>query len=697
MRGDAKNLAQIFVSCGQSRFYIPVYQRNYDWKIEHCQRLFDDIEELIRTQRGSHFFGSLVSQAVPMEIGSRILIDGQQRITSCFLLLFAIIHQVQNGKIVRGETDVVSKISEMYLINKFSPEEKRIRLKPIKKDLEAFNRIADGKADLVEASNITANYRYFLKRCEETEFTAEQLEQAFQQLVVIDIVLEERDDAQLIFESLNSTGLELSEGDKIRNFVLMPLPMSEQDSYYDKYWAEIERLVDLRPADNYEISAFIRDYLAVKNRKTPSWARIYSEYRKYFAKARLSLTEHFEDLLEYAELFSAIHAADLGNREIDRVQRRLNLLGMTVITPFLFALYKYWRDGGIDDAAVVSVLKTIETYLFRRFVCKEPANALNKIFETLHSETLKGCADGDAYADVMTYILLHKEGGGLFPSDEVFLKAFGERDFYHIQTNRFYLFDRLENGDSLERVDVVRRLEDGTFTIEHIMPQTLSNAWKRQLGPEYETIHEQWLHRLANVTLTAYNSSYSNATFVEKRDASNGFKDSGFRINAFVKEQAQWGVPELECRTAELKQKALQLWPMPETSYQPPATIHEEASLGDGGDALMGRKIAAYTFMGARYSVKTWVEMSVGVLRQLNQSFPAELQTLAEEKDFPGSMLERVEVDGCLQIADNLWAYLSTSTSMKIAMLSKIFSRCGLEDSELMFELYRDVNARVEE
>ena len=185
MKGEAKNFFSIFVTGFKSRFFIPVYQRNYDWQIDQCRRLFDDLEDLIRTKRESHFFGSIVSQAIETDIGSRTVIDGQQRVTTCFLLLFALVHQVKKGMVKCEEPETfVDRITEMYLVNKYAPKESRLRLKPIKKDCEALERIAEGKNDqLIESSNITVNYRYFLERIEKMEFSAEQLEKAFLSLI----------------------------------------------------------------------------------------------------------------------------------------------------------------------------------------------------------------------------------------------------------------------------------------------------------------------------------------------------------------------------------------------------------------------------------------------------------------------------------------------------------------------------------
>ena len=245
MRGEAKPLVKMMTGA-DTRFVIPVYQRNYDCKHEQCRRLFDDLEEVVRDDRPSHFFGSIVSKA---SMERRVLIDGQQRVTTTFVLLAALCAQVQAGAIASDDPEKTARyIRSQWLVDEFD---------------EAFARVIEGDpGKLVDGSNVTENYRYFLDRMAATDLTAEQLRDAVKKLEVIDISLEAGDNAQLIFESLNSTGLDLSEGDKIRNFVLMDLPEDVQAEYYDKYWNPIELNTD------FDVSSFVRDYLAAVTRRT---------------------------------------------------------------------------------------------------------------------------------------------------------------------------------------------------------------------------------------------------------------------------------------------------------------------------------------------------------------------------------------------------------------------------------------------
>ena len=521
MNGIKQNLTYL-IEGKKTRFVIPVYQRNYDWKPENCARLFDDLVEMVKDGREEHFFGSIVSQTPHAE---RVIIDGQQRITTVFLLFAAITKQLRDGVVTSEDSDLADVIEEDYLIDRRHKSEQKLRLKLIKSDSAALEAVLEDTCPrdsslpapaLVMNSSVTQNYLYFKDRLTSMPVSVEQLIDAIERLCVIDITLDPTDDAQLIFESLNSTGLDLSEADKIRNFVLMNLDQERQELYYDKYWNVIEVNTD------YEVSDFIRYYLAAVTGKTPVKSKVYQTFRtfarqRYHAPEmdglRIDTASLLGDMLTYSGHYhSCIHPeAEAG--AVDRRLANLHNLDATVAYPYLLNLLEYRRLGKIDDTEAAGVLGIVETYVFRRWVCGVPSAGLNKIFETLQGEAEKGVEAGGDYVEVVAYLLTHKGATGRFPNDIEFTEAVKTRDFYRIGNRKFYLYDKLENGDSKERVDVIGGLEDGSFSVEHVMPQTLSNAWRLELGEDADRIHEQWLHRIANLTLTAYNSDYSNRPF----------------------------------------------------------------------------------------------------------------------------------------------------------------------------------------
>ena len=671
-----------------TRFVIPVYQRNYDWKPENCGRLFDDLVEVAKTGRKEHFFGSIVSQTPR---GTRVVIDGQQRITTVFLLLAAIRSQLKAGVITADNEELAEDIEDYYLLDRKHKKEQKLRLKLVKSDSDAFKTILDEKEDdYIQGSNVTQNFLYFCDRLASLDdVEIDDLYEAIKSLCVIDIKLDEADDAQLIFESLNSTGLDLSEADKIRNYVLMNLDQERQEVYYENFWNKIELNTD------YEVSEYIRFYLAARQGKTPAIKRVYPAFRAYANKnfhdpeggvLEIKTRDLLEELLRYSKHYRSSAHPNTGSTDIDAALRAIHLFDASVTLPYVLNLLEYWAQGHIDDDSVATVLWTIDSYLFRRWVCGVPANALNKIFETLHGDALKGVDDGATYVDVAKYLITHKGGTGRYPEDNEFLYALDTRDFYRIGNRKFYLYDRLENGNSLERLKVVEGLESGSFSVEHVMPQTLSTKWKKALGDDWERIHEEWLHKMANLTLTAYNSDYSNRLFNEKRDMEDGFKESGFRMNQWIAQQDIWGEAQMKEREKMLEKQFIALWPYPTTTYVPKKPMPETAAL-DLDIEFTNRRIAAFNFLGVRYATSQWNDMLVKVLRLVHELEPARIHSLVEATGFPGNAFRADEAPGYSMVARGVYVRSASSTMTKIDLLRSVFATCRIDPEELFFEM----------
>ncbi len=676
-----------------TRFVIPVYQRNYDWKPEQCGRLFDDLVEVAKSGRSEHFFGSIVSQTPR---GERVVIDGQQRITTVFLLLAAIREQVKAGVVVSEEDDLADDIDEYYLIDRKHKQDQKLRLKLVKSDSEAFRAILDEKPEnYIQGSNVTQNFLYFLERIAKMDIDVDELYESIKSLCIIDITLDPPDDAQLIFESLNSTGLDLSEADKIRNFVLMNLDQERQEEYYEDYWNAVEKNTD------YKVSDYIRFFLAAREAKTPAIKKVYPAFRAYAYKffpdpdggaLGVDTEALLKELLAYSKHYRACIHPNTGVKDIDAALRAIHLFDASVTQPYLLNLLEYRAQGNIGDDAVATVLWTLDTYLFRRWVCGVPANALNKVFETLHGDVLRGVEEGAEYEEVVKYILTHKGGQSRLPDDGEFLYALDTRDFYRIQNRKFYLYDRLENGSSEERVAVVSGLEEGNFSVEHVMPQTLNAEWKKSLGDDWERVHEEWCHKMANLTLTAYNSDYSNRPFQQKRDMKDGFKDSGFRMNQWIGQQETWGEAQMKKREEMLEEQFLATWPFPETSYEPKKTLPEVAEL-DSGIEFTGRRIAAFSFMGVRYVATQWNDMEAMVLKLLHELEPAKIHSLVDGATYPASAFRSTEAQGHSKIANSVYARTASSTAAKIDLLKSVFEICEIDANELSFEMPLDADS----
>lgn len=695
MNGNAQKLIK-YLDGASKRFIIPVYQRNYDWKMEHCKQLYDDLVKIIRQNRKSHFFGSIVS--VQSESGTMeefLIIDGQQRLTTISLLLLAIYHLLSSGKMVSHDHQLTDKILKKYLIDEYEPEEKRIKLKPIKNDQKAFGILFDQDEEYIPDSNLTINYRYFYDRIQHGELDIDELFDAICKLEIINISLNHEDNPQLIFESLNSTGLNLSEGDKIRNYILMGLPNDQQTKFYEKYWNRIESYTD------YDVSSFVRDYLSIKQQSTPNMNSVYPTFKKYVEDAEVADIEPLlKDLLEYAKRYAFLIKGGHSDERLNSCIYRLNRLSTSVTRPFLLEVIRLSESGALTADELIEVFHFTESYLFRRAICDLPTNALNKIFLLLHREIIRFDGDESHYVEKFKYALLSKRERTRFPSDEEFAECMSTRNIYGMNPkNKLYLFERLENSETSETKDVWGHLDRGEYSIEHIMPQHLTAAWIVSLGDNYEAIHTNWLHRLANLTLTAYNSRYSNSPFAEKRDMPHGFKDSGLRINQWVGRKEQWGLPELEERDQLLKNTVIGIWPYPTSNYHPQKKQMDAIAL-DEDVILTGRVLSKYSFKGAEQPVASWADMYQQVITMLHSENKAVLTKLAVSQDPAVDLslhfsMSPTSFNSCRQIDTDLYVWTGTDTQYKINNLRKIFAIFDVPESELVFYLKDEDNSET--
>lgn len=682
MKGSAAHLLG-FLEGSRKRFIIPVYQRNYDWKKENCQQLFDDLVSLIKQGKKTHFFGSIVSCAHSRD--EVVLIDGQQRITTISLILIAMINAMKAGVLSADDTSLCERIRDSYIIDKYCKDERKVRLKPFRNDCDAFDKlIFANPKEYFEESKVTINYRYFYNRIvNQQELTLDELFTAIDNLVIIDIELEPEhgDNPQLIFESLNSTGLDLTEADKIRNYVLMGLEPAIQEQYYDNYWNKIEKCCDT------ELDSFVRNYLTITTGVIPNIRNVYNAFKEY-SRGVEDMSILLADMLNYALIYKQITSCEIGNTEANEIAKRLDLLDMTVAYPFLMAFLSYAKEREIGNDEVVTVMSCVETYIFRRLMCDLPTNVLNKIFATLHKVVLKSKRDEHSYSSVMIHFLESRKLSGAFPKDDEFIKGFTSKNVYAMRgKNKMYIFERLENGSSKEKNDVVANIESGTLTIEHIMPQTLSAVWKQELGDNYEQVQERWLHTISNLTLSGYNYNYSNRPFSEKKSMENGFEQSGLRLNQYIAKFDKWTETELEERRTKLTQLALSIWSYPTTTFEPQKREDEVVSLSEDNGTCTGRKIAYYTFMGTRYNANDWVDMLWGVAELLFALNPAILYQ--EAASLRNVWFNSTAPDKHYKkLSESLYfCPTKSSTWNKMAILKNLFKLYQIDEDELTFGL----------
>ncbi|MCU4495702.1 MULTISPECIES: DUF262 domain-containing protein [Acinetobacter] len=687
MKGEAKQFLK-FIDGSDKRFIIPVYQRNYSWQNKHCAQLLNDLKGLIKKPDAPHFFGSIVSSH--MQGGKRedfLIIDGQQRLTTISILLIAIVDLLKHKKVIPKDDRLIEKITKKHLVDEYQEDQRKIRLKPIKDDCKAFDALFGDESDFVDGSNVTSNFRYFRDRILNENIDIDDLYDAISRLQTIDIFLEKDDDPQLIFESLNSTGLELEEGDKIRNFILMGLSSELQEKYYEAFWNKIEKNT------NFKVSDFFKDYLTLKLNRTVVIKDIYFTFKDYVKKNNDDIEALLQDLLEYSKLYAIILNPIQYQNSFTAVLVRLSQLEFTVIFPVVLAILKRWNEKNLTDQEVTELLRVTEIFLFRRLIVGLATNALSKIFATLDKDVTKKTQSSQltSYAEIYKYVLLNKEESSRFPNDEEFEQALFSRNIYAMSSkNKAYLFSFLENEESKEQINVIERIKDGTYTIEHIMPQTLSPVWQKELGEKSQQIHEQWLHTLPNLTLTGYNSKYSNRPFKDKLDVENGFKDSNLRLNQYVRECLKWTEDELTERQNRLSKKSLKLWYYPTTSYAPPVEETNEYLLEDDFD-FTGYTLVSYTLYDVESRVQSWKEMQIDVVKYLLEQHTTKIMSLCvDQKFYDLSLLGTT--NNFTEISRSVFLYTNCSTRTKINILKKIFEQCNVDQSELSFLIKKDNN-----
>ena len=691
MKGESRQIREIFPIT--SHFIIPIYQRRYSWKKAQCERLFDDIEDACREGR-SHFIGCIITVS-DGGMGEYLVIDGQQRITTISLLLKAMYDLLKRGEIKTEDSRLADIIRDDFLmVRRGKSDQERIRLNLLNEDKDDYFRLFEDDRTLSEESIIHANYNYFVSRLRSTSLDIENLYDTIQSLQIVSITLEHGDNPQLIFESLNSTGLALTEGDKIRNFILMGLTSNEQVKYYNDYWSKIEKNCGYE-----DTSGFVRDYLSLKTQKIPNIKAVYQDFRDYWIDCGKTPVEILEDLRSYSHSYRKLIEADTGNKRADAAITGLAHLETTVIRPFAMEVIHLSDEGLISGEEAGQSFSIVEDYIFRRQICALPTNALNKIFATLANDIRKLDGTYDDYSDKLSFVLLKKQGSGKFPSDEEFVSDFKGRNLYGSTVSRviWYIFSCLENEGTLETKDVWNHLEKGEYSIEHIMPQTLSEKWMEDLGEDWETVHEEWLNRIGNLTVVAapYNSMFSNNPFTKKRDMEHGFKDSGLRINQFIASKDKWTADELSERTSLLAEKALSIWPGLVTSYQEPEEEKVEISLDDDID-LTGRSLLSASFNGTPVSATVWADFVEQVSKLVYEADPSRLAAITKDASRYNldSFLYTSSVEHSRKISDSIWLRTDCDTNRKIWFMKRLFSAMSIDEESLV--MYVDSSDRTE-
>lgn len=547
------------------QFIIPIYQRPYSWTEDECRQLFDDILRVGSSDHlHVHFMGSIVYIEDGISNNSsrapQLVIDGQQRLTSVLLLLAALARQVGDDEPCDGFSR--KKINNRYLLDPDEDGLKAFKLLLSKTDKNSLNAIVKGTELPDDVSvRISENFRYFARRLSKGEEIVRNICAGLNKLMIVDVALSrEQDDPQAIFESMNSTGKQLSQSDLIRNFVLMGQPPKLQDHLYLEYWRRMEEGFG-QNAYVLHFDGFVRHYLTVVTGSIPRIGDVYTAYKEYMLEqlaAGRDVEAIVREMWEFSRRFVAFALGHEKRPGLAAAFKDLRELKVEVSYPFILEAYRAFDAGEIEEQEFVEIVRLVEAYVFRRSVCSVPTNSMNKTFANFKREIIP-----EKYLESVQVHFMSLRSYRRFPSDVEFKLHIKEHDLYNFG-NRTYWLRRIENFNKKERIAV----ED--YTIEHIMPQNenLSSEWQRDLGENWKAIQEKWLHTLGNLTLTGYNSEYGDKPFQRKRDMPGGFKESPLFLNKGLGQVDTWNEDEIVKRAERISEHALSIWKAPLVSEE---------------------------------------------------------------------------------------------------------------------------------
>jgi uncharacterized protein with ParB-like and HNH nuclease domain len=665
-----------FLQAPNVQFVIPVYQRNYDWTHKECKQLLDDIINVEMENRGTHFIGSIVfiheGTYSTNEVKELVIIDGQQRLTTINILYVALYRFAkENG--LQHEAD---RIYNMFLTNQYVQNEtSKLKLKQTDTSSVAFKAILSGaESASMPYSNVIENFNFFSRQISLENFRS--ILNGLNRLIFVEISLErDKDDPQRIFESLNSTGLDLSQSDLIRNFILMDLPPKEQNKIYESIWSPIEENARDIIKRNSLVSDYIRDYLTLKTKKIPNKRAVYPEFKRQYPDKKSD--DFYQELENIKSLSYHFHKFINPEAEHDpnirKELRYIHRLEVNVAVPFLLQVFEDKENGIITKDDLHNILRLIQSYVWRRFIVGLPTNALNKIFMTLYTEV-----EEDDYYNSIAIALVKKRGSARFPSNEEVKIALRDKDLYNIQPkNRNYLFELLENHNNREYVNT----NNDQITVEHIFPQNPDPKWRELLGQEeYNVFKERLVNTIANLTLSGNNGALGNKTFEEKKTMNiegkeQGYTYSNLRLNAYLKKANAWNQTSYNERFTLIYERFLKIWAYPdvliEDNYE-----EDDQNIFDA-DPPTHKKLEYFIFNDTKVETNAVSKMYMYVLNEL---YNINSQLLTTSDDVFKISRNRDEFRSAQEVTNGWYVETNIDSSTKFNYLKKLLVLFELED-----------------
>ncbi len=553
-----------------AQFIVPIYQRKYSWGEKQCIKMLTDILNVGREEkRPCHFIGSLIYLERPDQHASAtreyLVIDGQQRLTTISIILLALgkytREKISEDEKYKASFTSLEKIQRKYLLNEDNVGDLHYKVKLNVEDFDAWKMLIKGReeAEDFENSKIFENYDIIYKALRKANVDPQRVFSGIVKLKFVDICLAPEDNAQLIFESVNSTGLPLSTADKIRNFLLMQAG-DEQNDLYERYWHPMEISLGMDSGSTWEFTLFFRYYMTVVlGKSVPD--EFYDTFKSYyFDNSTISTKELVKEISQYSKYYREWQSASKDGDSVERALYRVRKTGQLKITPAILKLLADREKGDISDGDLLEILTMIEAYWMRRQICFLPSNTAGPVCISMLKSLNK-----DNKVKSFKENIFRLTWAQRMPDDSEIRSTLKTLRIYENDRDRTKkILDRLENNGRRELVTT------SEYSIEHIMPQTLSDEWRADLGEDADRIYNTYLHTIGNLTLTGYNSEYQNKRFIEKKECKDkdgkpiGYRHTPIRLSSYLNQVEQWGEKEILARTELLANEIISIWKYPE-------------------------------------------------------------------------------------------------------------------------------------